>query len=344
MSGTSFDGIDFCLADFQVNKNEWSYNILFSETIEYENNWKEKILTIEKAAGADLIKLHFEYGQYLGKLSYDLLKKYNQDADLVASHGHTIFHQIDKGFTFQLGNGASIAAASGITTVCDFRSLDVALGGEGAPLVPFGDALLFSEYDCCINLGGIANFSFQKEDARLAYDIAPANMVLNYLYKLEYQGEYDDRGLISKTGSFNKSLFSALNLNDYYAKHPPKSLGKEEVFEQIIPLINKSNVSIADKLYTYSKHLAFQIAECITKNGINGPILITGGGAKNDFLMTLLKEYNLDIIFLEETITDYKEALIFAFLGLNRFLKRNNTLKSVTGASKDSCSGSIFLQ
>ncbi len=343
MSGTSFDGIDFCLSEFKFFNNKWAFKILASSTIEYSVEWKNKILNIEDAKGADLMQLHFEYGHFLGEKSTYFLETHEETVDLIASHGHTIFHQIDRGFTFQLGHGAAIAARSAIPTVSDFRSLDVALGGEGAPLVPFGDQELFSDYKCCVNIGGIANLSFQKGDQSIAYDLAPANMVLNYLYQKEFQGEFDLDGEKSKSGKIVPDLYNRLKALPYYAQISPKSIGKEWVFENVIPILDQHRASTVDKLYTFSKQLCFEIAQAILENGLQNSVLITGGGAKNKFLMQLIKEEGITVKEVSTEIVDFKEALLFAFLGLNRYLGLENTLQSVTGASKNSCGGSVFL-
>ena len=344
MSGTSFDGIDLCISKFRQVNSEWHYDILSTKTISYDASWKQKILAIESASGEKLSQLHVEYGHFLGSIAKRFLDAEQQKIDLIASHGHTIFHQTENGFTFQLGHGAAIAATSGVKTVSDFRSLDVALGGQGAPLVPFGDKVLFSNFDCCINIGGIANISFENNNKRVAFDIAPANMVLNYLYTQEYSGEFDTGGKKGKQGSFNPTLFNQLNSLDFYSQRPPKSLGKEWVFKELIPTIDAFKIPIDDKLNTFSKHLSHQIQSVLLESKLTkASTLITGGGAKNTFLMELLREKLKNIKEVNDELIDFKEALIFAFLGLMRHLNQNNTLKSVTGARKDSCGGNVFF-
>jgi len=343
MSGTSLDGIDLCLSEFKALKNEWHYSILATETENYSSEWKKKLSNIESKSAVELVEFDFQYGKHLGGIASNFLLKNNQDADLIASHGHTIFHQIQKGFTYQLGHGASIAAKSGIPSVSDFRSLDVALGGQGAPLVPFGDDQLFGTYASCVNLGGIANLSFKNNNDRLAFDVCACNMVLNYFMTKFQQVEYDQDGEFSSSGRFVPTLYTELNDLEFFKTSGPKSLGKEWVFEQIIPLIEKHAASLADKLFTFTKHCAFQIATTLKSANIAENILFTGGGSKNNFLIKLLKEEGLTFKLPDETMIDFKEALIFAFLGLNRFLGKTNTLKSVTGATKNSCGGNIYL-
>jgi anhydro-N-acetylmuramic acid kinase len=142
MSGTSLDGVDLALCRFKENKGIWKYDILDAFTIPYTSNWESKLRSAHRLNVQDFLLLHNEYGKYIGNLAKQFLEK-KPSPDIISSHGHTIFHQPDKGFTFQLGNGAAIAATANISTVSDFRSLDVALGGQGAPLVPVGDKLLF---------------------------------------------------------------------------------------------------------------------------------------------------------------------------------------------------------
>jgi anhydro-N-acetylmuramic acid kinase len=343
MSGTSLDGIDLCLTEFKRIKDDWSYQIQATRIQKYSEEWEKELTNIESKSAVDLVELDFRYGKYLGEVAHKFLSEKEESVDAIASHGHTIFHQIKRGFTYQLGNGASIAAASKTVCVSDFRSLDVALGGQGAPLVPFGDEKLFGSYNACINLGGIANVSFHKEGERIAFDVCPCNMVSNYFMQKFHQSEYDKDGELSRSGKLIPELYKALNEVAFFKTVGPKSLGKEWIFETIIPLMEKHQQTSADLLFTYSKHIAFQIANTLKSNNIHSNILFTGGGSKNKFLVELLKAEGLEFELPKEQIIDFKEALIFAFLGLNRILSENNTLKSVTGARKNSCGGSIYL-
>ncbi len=343
MSGTSLDGIDLCLAEFKLFEDKLDYSILVTETHNYSVEWENNLRNIEAKSAVNLAKLDFKYGKHLGTIASKFLLKNDQNADLIASHGHTIFHQIEKGFTYQLGHGASITAESEITCVSDFRSLDVALGGQGAPLVPFGDEKLFSSYDACVNLGGIANLSFKKNNERLAFDVCACNMVLNYFMNKFRQVKFDLDGEFSNSGHLIPALYNDLNDLEFFNSSGPKSLGKEWVFEKIIPLMEKREETLSDVLFTFTKHIAFQIANTLKSNNISKNILFTGGGSKNKFLIKLLKEEGLEFELPNETIIDFKEALIFAFLGLNRFLGKINTLKSVTGATRNSCGGNIYL-
>ncbi len=341
MSGTSLDGLDFCLSDFYFQNNQWNFTIIEATTFNYSKQWETKLKEAENLSGEKLIQLHFEYGKYIGDKAREFIDQFQLKTDLIASHGHTIFHQIDKGFTFQLGHGASIAAASTLTTVSDFRSLDVALGGQGAPLVPFGEKALFPNHSIFMNFGGICNITFVEGDKISAFDICPFNMVLNFICQKEFNTYFDKGGKISQSGKLNSELLKKLNALNYYHQKPPKSLGKEWVYKEVIPLLNESNVSPTDQLFTFSQHIADQIHKAISST--KKEVLITGGGAKNQFILDLLQAKKIKLQVPEEKIIDFKEALIFGFLGLKRFLNETNTLKSVTGSSKDNSGGTIFL-
>lgn len=342
MSGTSLDGLDLALCTFTYNEDKWLYTIERAKTYPHSNEWKHKLATAETMSGLDLTNLHNEFGIYTGKLINDFLKDEKQSIDFIASHGHTIFHQPHIGLTLQIGNGAHIAATTGINTICDFRSLDVALGGQGAPLVPIGDKLLFYDYDYCLNLGGFANISFDRDGVRMAYDICPVNIVVNHLVK-ERSLSYDPEGSIGSTGALNDSLLTSLNSLPFYQNKGPKSLGKEWVLENILPLIDKYPIQLEDKLRTFYEHIAIQLTNAFS-SGKNKKVLITGGGAYNTFLMGLMKgktEAAIDIP--NPDIIEFKEALIFAFLGVLRYRNEINCLKSVTGASRDNSGGIIYM-
>lgn len=343
MSGTSLDGLDLCLAEFQKNKEHWKFNIIAAKTTPYLSIQKEMLINAESCSGSDLVQCHFEYGRFLGEAASEFLSGINETANLIASHGHTLFHQINKRFTFQLGHGAAIAAESKITTISDFRSLDVALNGQGAPLVPFGDQELFSEYSCCINLGGIINLSFSKNGVMQAFDVCPINMVINHYMRKVLNKEYDSEGELSRTGSLNQSLLSELNDLEFYKASGPKSLGKEWVYSKIIPTLDLSNIPLIDKLFTFTTHAALQLATILKRENLTSNIIITGGGVKNTFFLECLRNHGVKFDIPSDQIIDFKEALIFGFLGLKSYLGEVNTLKSVTGASRDSIGGTCYF-
>ena len=338
MSGTSLDGVDIAFCKF-VFDNNWQFEIIHAETIEYPGEWFDRLTKLPEANAESRTLTNVEYGHYLGKITKDFIDRNKITPEFISSHGHTIFHQPEKHFTLQIGDGASIAAETGLPVVYDFRSLDVARGGQGAPLVPVGDKLLFSEYRYCLNLGGIANISFDDKGKRIAFDICPVNQVINYLSN-ECGKDFDDKGIIASTGKLNPELLDILNDLEYYSQLPPKSLGKEWVEEYIFPILKSFSIPVEDKLRTFSEHIAQQISK-ILKTG-NGKLLITGGGAYNDFLIRRIRYYTKnEIVVPDKILIEYKEAMIFAFLGVLNIRGEVNCLRSVTGAREDSIGGVV---
>lgn len=341
MSGTSLDGLDLAFCEFNNDNERWRYQIRCAETIPYSPHWRTVLTNLESGSAFDFVTADIEYGHHLGRLTDDFITRNNLVPDFIASHGHTIFHQPDRRITSQIGRGSAIAAETGLHVVCDFRSLDVALGGQGAPLVPIGDLLLFNGFDFCLNIGGFANISHQVGDKRIAYDICPANIVMNRL-AMEMGYDYDPGGKLAAGGTINQKLLDDLNLLPYYAKTPPKSLGKEWVLENIFPLLKQSSQPVADKLTTVCEHIAMQVAAA-TNLQTPAKILITGGGAFNDFLVSRIRHHSTHQLIIPDTLTiNFKEALIFAFLGVLRWRNETNCLPSVTGASKPSAGGAIY--
>ena len=357
MSGTSLDGLDLIAAEFWLKNGNWNFNIHFAETVSYSNEWSEKLRNSPSLSGETLIELHADYGRFLGIETKRFIGKTGFALNLIASHGHTVFHQPEKGFTFQAGNGFEIAAVTGITTIADFRSGDVTLGGQGAPLVPVGDRLLFSEYEYCLNLGGFANISFEENAKRVAFDICPVNIVLNHF--AEKQGfAFDKNGEFGRKGNVNPELLLKLNQLDFYRKTAPKSLGREWVEQIFMPVLNGFEISDEDKLRTVYEHFARQIAGTVSgrgegrgkeeekgkgEGGDRGKMLVTGGGAYNSFLIELISnQTSTEIIIPNDEIVNFKEALIFAFLGVLKYMGEINCLASVTGATCDHSSGMVF--
>jgi anhydro-N-acetylmuramic acid kinase len=342
MSGTSLDGVDLAHIVFTVKNNKWEFEILESETISYPNNWLNKLKIAVDFSKAQLEKLNQDYTQHLASIILSFIEKYDiKNLDAVCSHGHTILHQPQNGFTLQIGNLSKIATLINQTVVCDFRVHDVQLGGQGAPLVPIGDRILFSEYEYCMNLGGFSNVSFEKDKERIAFDISAVNTVLNF-YANQLGFDYDDRGNISKTGICNFDLLNELNALDFYQKKYPKSLGFEFVKETILPLIESYTIPIEDKLNTFTEHVALQIALALPNK--NGSLFITGGGAYNDFLIERIQHHlpEMKIIIPSAKILEFKEAMIFALLGVLKLRGEINVLSSVTGAKSNHSSGMIY--
>ena len=339
MSGTSLDGLDLAAVEFRRSENWWNFSIVAAETIKYPNEWEEKLRNAPELPGEKLIELHNVYGKFTGQQINRFVKTHRLLPDLIASHGHTVFHQPEKGITFQAGNGACIAAETGMTTVADFRSGDVALGGQGAPLVPVGDRLLFPEYESCLNLGGFANISFEQNGKRIAYDICPVNFILNHLAR-KLGKPFDENGELGRQGAIDNQLLEMLNNLKFYSQSPPKSLGKEWMDRHFFPIIEVSNLSVQDKLRTAYEHIVVQIAKATP---VTGKMLVTGGGAFNTFLLERFSEHlKYEIVVPSSEIINYKEALVFAFLGMLRYLGEVNCYASVTGARRDSSAGVLF--
>lgn len=355
MSGTSLDGLDIAYCNFKYDGLKWSFKIMEAETIQYTNQWANRLKNLSQQNAFEYVKTHVEYGHILGAFVNRFIKKYQLKPDFISSHGHTIFHQPDLKVTSQIGDGAAIASHCNIPVVCDFRTLDVALGGQGAPLVPIGDKLLFHEYDACLNLGGIANISYltpplsPKErggkTSVIAGDICPVNIVANEL-ALSLGKKYDAEGKIGASGKINEGLLGKLNSLVFYKQAFPKSIGREWIEKEVFPIINNSNISVEDKLCTFYEHVALQIAyilQTLTTHNSQLTNLVTGGGAYNTYLIERIKKISSQqIVIPEKKIIEFKEALIFAFLGVLRVRREVNCLSSVTGASRDSVGGAVY--
>jgi anhydro-N-acetylmuramic acid kinase len=342
MSGTSLDGVDLAHIHFTVIDHKWQYEILESETISYSENWLNKLQAAVDFSKTELTQLNKDYTTLLGNIIKDFIQKYQiKNLDAVCSHGHTILHQPQNGYTLQIGNLKEIAPIVGETIVCDFRVQDVKLGGQGAPLVPIGDRILFSNYNYCLNLGGFSNVSFEQEGKRIAFDISPVNTVLNF-YANKLGLAYDDKGNIARSGETDMTLLEELDSLSYYQKPYPKSLGFEFVKTIVLPLIESYDLSTKDKMHTFIKHIAKQTAFALPKR--RGNMLVTGGGAYNTFLLDSMQDYlpELQLIVPDEKTLEYKEALIFALLGVLKLRNEINVLSSVTGAKKDHSSGKIY--
>jgi len=348
MSGTSLDGVDLAHLHFTLKEGKWSYTILESETVPYSDEWVSQLKSAVGFSETQLVTLNDDYTVLLGTI----IKKFITtntilNIDAVCSHGHTILHQPQQGFTLQIGNLPELARLISEKVVCDFRVQDVALGGQGAPLVPIGDRLLFSDYDFCLNLGGFSNISFEEGNNRIAFDISPVNTVLNF-YANQLGFAYDDKGSIARSGTIHQELLTALNALEYYKKSYPKSLGFEFVKEIVLPLMENYTISTANKMHTFSEHIALQIGLALDDFVVTASrpkkMLVTGGGAYNDFILERVGYYlpNMEIIVPDAKTLEFKEALIFGLLGVLKLRGEVNVLSSVTGARENHCSGIIF--
>ena len=339
MSGTSLDGIDLAYIELH-NKSTWTFKIICAETIAYPLEWQQRLMNLVSFDIDDLRQIDVVYTEYLSEVISSFIHKNDiHDIDAVCSHGHTALHQPEKGLTYQIGNLPQMAQLLNQVVVCDFRVQDVKLGGQGAPLVPIGDELLFSEYDYCLNLGGFANISQNIDKVRVAYDICPVNIVLNDLTR-SLGKSFDPSGTIAKTGSINLNMLEMLNNLDYYEQAIPKSLGLEWVRDNIFSILGSSKDPANTKLRTFVEHIADQISKSII-----GPatILATGGGVYNSFLMERISDKcSAQITIPDSKIVEFKEALIFGLLGVLRLRNEPNVLASVTGAKKDHSSGEVY--
>ena len=340
MSGTSADGLDVCCATFTRKDGKWSYKIDAAKAYGYEPKLKDTLMnSVQNMSAKEFITFHSQYGHFLGQRVNEFIKEFGVKPDLIASHGSTVFHEPAQGIMFQIGDGAAIVAETGIPTVSDFRRLDIMLGGQGAPLVPIGDRELFGKYDYCLNIGGFSNISYDEGPKRIAFDISPVNYVINH-YTRKIGLEMDRDGVIASNGTINQDLLKQLNSLDYYSAKPPKSLAREWVEKTVFPLIDSYALPLETTLRTYYEHCAIQLAN-VTKP--QSHILVTGGGAWNKFLLKRMESLSKCTLTVPEPeVVDYKEALIFAFLGVLYMTDTPSCLKSVTGAKKDNIGGMLF--
>lgn len=341
MSGTSLDGLDIAFCHFQKTLKGWDFSIHSAETIRYSSTWLRTLSSAHTLSGGDLVAADMSYGKFLGKTVLNFVEKRKLHPDFIASHGHTIFHQPKKGFTYQLGNGNAIHAVTGIPVVSDFRTIDVLLGGEGAPLVPAGDKFLFSEYGVCLNLGGIANLSADINKKRIAFDICFANMGLNYLASKAGK-PYDKNGGMANGGEIHKDLLRSLNGIYSRLRKTRPSLGREGFEAYIKPLLDQERIPVRDRLRTFTESAAREITQTITGLKKKPKVLCTGGGSFNSFLISRMLELANDeatFVIPEDDIVKFKEAAVFAFLGLLRVRDEINCLKTVTKASRNSSAG-----
>ncbi len=347
MSGTSLDGLDLAYCHIWENNGIWEFDIKNTKSVSYAadilNTLKDAIgLSAEK-----LIELHNTYGTWLGEQALLFIEENKLDVDYIASHGHTTHHRPEMGLTFQVGSGQHLANTCGHKVVCDFRTNDLALGGQGAPLVPIGDRIFFNEYDFCLNLGGISNISFKVKGKRIAYDIGLANMILNYITR-KVDLEYDDEGKLARKGHINEGMLKRLNDLQYYLLPHPKSIGYEWFLDEVVPIVEETDDSIENLLHTSIHHICDKIAQQIklNTNGEKQSLLVTGGGALNTFFIETLRQKLGDatnVMIPEKIIIEFKEALVFALMGVLRVEQQTNVLSSVTGAKKDSSSGVVYL-
>lgn len=358
MSGSSLDGLDIAFVSLQEAGGKWTYEILQADCQPYDAEWVARLSNAVNLDALEYQLLHTAYGQYLGEQVNEFIDRYqlHHQVHLIASHGHTTFHLPQKKMTAQLGDGAAIAAVTGLPVVSDLRALDIAFGGQGAPIVPIGEKLLLPNYQFFLNLGGIANLSFKQPEKYIAFDVCPANRVLNML-AAKAGKLYDENGALAAGGELQNDLLEKLNELDYYKKDFPKSLANDFGTEIVFPLTNRDDMPVADALRTYTEHIAAQVGRAaaqllangkpVNEHGQSYSLLVTGGGAFNVFLVEKIREQlrplNIEAIVPDAQLVNYKEALVMAFIGVLRWREEYNVLSSVTGASRNSINGALWL-
>ena len=351
MSGSSLDGLDIAFAEFHEASGKWNFEIKAAACYPYDAEWIARLKNATAMKALDYQLLHVAYGHYTGRLVNRFIEEYRlqHQVQLISSHGHTTFHVPSQQMTAQLGDGAAIAATTGINTVSDLRAMDLARGGHGAPIVPIGEKLLLGEYPVFLNLGGIANISFNNSQDYIAFDVCPANRVLNMLAADNHQ-PFDEGGKMAASGKVDDMLLSILNDLEYYRLPYPKSLSNDFGTDVVYTLIRNRKISPADALRTYVEHISLQVKNAVAAAPVEASgskILLTGGGAHNDFLVKrigdALKDFGIEVVVPDKMIVDYKEAIIMALIGVLRWREETNTLASVTGASSDSIGGAVWI-
>lgn len=352
MSGSSLDGLDIAFVEFQEQGGKWTYEIIEADCYSYTSEWTDKLRNAINLPAREYQLLHTAYGHYIGQEINKFIEAHqlHYKVAVIASHGHTTFHIPAQQMTAQLGDGAAIAAETQLPVVSDLRALDVAFGGQGAPIVPIGEKMLMNEYTFFLNIGGIANISLNAEKY-VAFDVCPANRVLNMLAS-DAGKQFDEDGKMAASGNLHDELLSQLNKLDYYSQPYPKSLANDFGTDIVYPLIKSADLSIPDTIRTYSEHIALQICNALSSLNIHQPVpgnkklLVTGGGALNTFLVNrlaeLLRVENIEVVVPDTKLVNYKEALIMAFIGVLRWRQEYNVLASVTGASRNSIGGALW--
>jgi len=346
MSGTSLDGLDLAYCHIWQEETIWNFEIKETKSISYSQEMQDKLKNSILLSADALLIFHNTYGTWLGEQAKTFIDENNLEVDAIASHGHTTHHQPENGLTFQIGSGQHLANTSGQKVVCDFRTNDVALGGQGAPLVPIGDKLFFGNYDFCLNLGGISNVSFDKGGKRIAYDIGLANMILNYITRKNGL-DYDEGGQLARNGTINSRMLEKLNALEFYKLPIPKSIGYEWFVEKVVPIVDNTEDTMENLLCTGVHHICEQVAIQI-KSHCKKPkntLFVTGGGALNNFLIDTLQEklvQEIEVASTKKQLIEFKEAVVFSLMGVLRLENKINVLSSVTGAKRDSSSGVVY--
>jgi anhydro-N-acetylmuramic acid kinase len=350
MSGSSMDGLDIAYCTFVEVAGVWQFELVHASCIPFDETWKEILPRVNQLSGFELLLAHTAFGKWMGESISEFILKHQlaHKVHLIASHGHTVFHDPAQQMTFQMGDGSAIAAITGLPVVSDLRNMDIALGGQGAPIIPVGEKLLWPEFSAFLNLGGISNISIKHESDMYAFDICPANRVLNEL-SAAINLEFDPGGTNAAKGHFHEALFNELNAQPYYQKLPPKSLANEFGSKTLVSIFDRYPISTEDKLHTFCRHIAFQIKQVVSRypNLKGTEIMVTGGGAQNHFLMeciqTELIRESITLHLPDAHIIDNKEAIVMGLIGVLRWREEANVFASVTGAKRNSVGGALWM-
>ncbi len=352
MSGSSLDGLDIVFTELNENGGRWNFEILKADCYAYDTPWKDKLQSAIHLSAQNYLLLHAEYGHFLGQQVNKFIEVngLQYKVGLVSSHGHTSFHLPKQKMTAQLGDGAAIAAVTGLPVVSDLRALDVAFGGQGAPIVPIGEQLLFPEYLMFLNIGGIANISFNLPGNYIAFDVCPANRVLNMLSELQ-GAPFDEGGKGAARGSVHSTVLHQLNDLSYYQAPYPKSLANSFGTDTVFPMIQSAGLSVEDALATYVEHITEQVGKVIEEMPNDAlrhqKLLVTGGGAFNDHLIRRLSEklafMQIEVVVPATDIVNNKEAIVMALIGVLRWRQEYNVLSTVTGALRNSIGGAVWI-
>ncbi len=345
MDGTSLDGLDisYCRYDKGL-QGDWSYKLIAYQTLKHPASIAKRMNESKSLSPEELLKLDKDLAEFYSGAVNSFISDNHVDKNelsAIASHGHTVYHQPEKRFTLQIGCGETLAYLTGVKVINDFRQKDVAAGGQGAPLVPIGDKLIFSDQaDTFINIGGFTNVTFIRGEVK-AFDICPGNLPLNRIAN-EMNESFDRDGRIASSGHVDTDILSKLNQLPYYDVSPPKSLGTEWLDHEFIPLLSAIK-DPSDRMRTCVEHIAQQIGQQLD-NSSSDSTLITGGGAFNTFLIERIRANSKSkIIIPSKEIIEYKEAIVFGLLGALYLENSINILSSVTGAPHDSIGGVLHL-
>lgn len=359
MSGTSLDGVDACLVE--INELE-KFSIVNFITLEYDDIFKSKLmrnLNKETARLDEISSLNFELGHYFKKAIDKVLESTQldyKDIEFVASHGQTIWHD-PRGVvpsTMQIGEASVISYLTNIKTVSNFRVMDVASGGEGAPLVPFSEYMLYvsdKEDLVLLNIGGVSNFTYLPKCAKssdvIAFDCGPGNIMMDYFTKKYFNQNYDKNGDIATSGKIIPELLEYLKQDEFILGMPPKSTGREKYsasfMEEVIIKYNLEKANKADVVRTIAEVTVFGIVYNLGKFIPKfDKLIVSGGGAHNSYIMKRLKE-ELSSDVVKSEISDSKEALAFVVLGYQTINCKPSNLISVTHAKEEVILGNITL-